>query len=67
LGENLLNRFAYQLTNQAMIIEQKDNLMDELLENMVSSLVIAGMMGIDLEQELGNLLNLLESVSAEAS
>ncbi|OLS25703.1 MAG: hypothetical protein HeimC2_17550 [Candidatus Heimdallarchaeota archaeon LC_2] len=67
LGENLLNRFAYQLSDQAVIAAQKDNIVDNLLENVVSSLAIAGMMGINLEAEISNLLNLLESVSAEAS
>ncbi len=67
LGENLLNRFAYQLSDQAVIAAQKDNIVDDLLENVVSSLAIAGMMGINLEAEISNLLNLLESVSAEAS
>ena len=67
LGENLLNRFAYQLSDQAVVAAQKDNIVDDLLENVVSSLAIAGMMGINLEAEISNLLNLLESVSAEAS
>lgn len=67
LGENLLNRFAYQLSDQAVIAAQKGDIVDDLLENVVSSLAIAGMMGINLEGEISNLLNLLESVSAEAS
>jgi hypothetical protein len=61
LGENLLNKFAYQLA------EQRESIMDDLLENIVTSLALAGMIGIDLETELANLLNLLESVSAEAA
>ncbi|MFV2014723.1 MAG: hypothetical protein ACC656_04805 [Candidatus Heimdallarchaeota archaeon] len=67
LGESLLNRFAYQLSDQAVIAAQKNDIVDDLLENVVSSLAIAGMMGINLEGEISNLLNLLESVSAEAS
>ena len=67
LGENLLNRFAYQLADQAAVAQQRDSIADDLLENMVSSLALAGMMGIDLEKELSTLLNLLEAVSAEAS
>ncbi len=67
VGEALLNKFAYQITNQAVLAEQRDALTDEIVENMVSSLVLAGMMGIDLESELTNLIGLLESVSAEAS
>ena len=67
IGENLLNKFSTQLMNQAVIAEQKENLVDELVENIVSSLVLAGMMGVNLESELTNLLSLLESVSAEAS
>ncbi len=67
LGENLLNKFAYQLTDQATLAEQRESIMDDLLENIVTSLALAGMIGIDLETELTNLLNLLESVSAEAA
>ncbi|MCY3411477.1 MAG: hypothetical protein INQ03_07595 [Candidatus Heimdallarchaeota archaeon] len=67
VGESLLNKFAYQITNQAVVAEQRENLTDEIVENMVSSLVLAGMIGIDLESELTNLIALLESVSAEAS
>lgn len=67
LGESLLNRFALQLTDQAVMAEQKDSITDEIIENLVSSMVLAGMIGIDLEYELNNLLGLLESVSAEAS
>ena len=40
---------------------------DEILENIVSSLALAGMIGINLEEELSSLLNLLEAVSGEAS
>jgi hypothetical protein len=67
LGESLLNKFAYQLSNQAFLAEQRDQMADEILENIVSSLALAGMMGLNLEQELSSLLNLLEAVSAEAS
>lgn len=67
LGESLLNRFAYQLADQAVFAQHKENIVDDLLENIISSLAIAGMMGINLEAEISNLLNLLESVSAEAS
>ena len=67
MGETLLNKFAYQLTSQAILAEQRDEIVDEIIENMVSSLVLAGMIGVDLEAELTNLISLLESVSAEAS
>lgn len=67
LGESLLNRFAFQLADQAVLAQQKENFVDEILENLVSSLALAGILGINLEHELSNLLNLLESVSAEAS
>ena len=67
LGESLLNKFAYQLSSQATLAEQREQVADEILENIISSLALAGMMGINLEQELSSLLNLLEAVSAEAS
>ena len=67
LGESLLNRFAFQLSDQAVMAEQHSSMPDDILENLVSSLALAGMLGVDLEKELANLLNLLEAVSAEAS
>ena len=67
IGESLLNKFSHQLMNQAVLAEQKETIADEIIENMVSSMVLAGMIGINLESELTNLLSLLESVSAEAS
>ena len=67
IGESLLNKFAYQISSQANIAEQKEKIADEILENIVSSLALAGMIGINLEEELSSLLNLLEAVSGEAS
>lgn len=67
LGEMMLNRFATQLSSQSVIAEQKENIQDEILENVVSSFALAGMLGIDLGKELQELISLLESVSAEAS
>ena len=36
IGESLLNKFAYQISSQANIAEQKEKIADEILENIVS-------------------------------
>jgi hypothetical protein len=67
LGEMMLNKFASQLSSQSVLAEQKENIQDEILENVVSSFALAGMLGIDLAKEIQELISLLESVTAEAS
>jgi hypothetical protein len=67
LGEMMLNRFATQITSQSLLAEQKEDIRDEILESVVSSFALAGILGIDLNRELNELIRLLESLSAEAS
>ncbi len=67
IGESLLNKFSDQLVKQAILAEQRETIADEIIENIVSSLVLAEMIGVDLQNELTNLISLLESVSSEAS
>lgn len=67
LGEMMLNRFANQLSTESILIEQKEDVINEILENVVSSFALAGMLGIDLGLQINELISLLESISAEAS
>ena len=67
LGEMMLNKFSSQLFAESMIAEQKSEIQEEILENVVSSFALAGLLGIDLNKELNDLIVILESVSAEAS
>ena len=67
IGEMLLDRFALQLIEATSVFQQEQASSEELLENLLAILAIAGLMGIDLEQQLDKVLNTMESVSGEAS
>jgi hypothetical protein len=67
LGEKMLNMFAGQMISDSMLAEQKENIKDELLETVMSSLALAGLLGIDLQKELLDAIALLEQVTAEGA
>jgi len=67
LGEKMLNMFAGQMINDSMLAEQKEDIKEELLETVMSSLALAGLLGIDLQKELLDAIALLEQVTAEAA
>ncbi len=67
IGESLLNRFASGISETAILAEQQENIQEELIENIISSFALAGMLGIDLEKNLAGLIDILDAVSAEAS
>ncbi|MHA1463338.1 MAG: hypothetical protein ACTSPM_09965 [Candidatus Heimdallarchaeota archaeon] len=67
LGERMLNMFAGQMISDSMMAEQKEDIKDELLENVMSSLALAGLLGIDLQRELLDAISLLEQVTAEGA
>ena len=67
IGEMMLDKFAIQLLDASKIIELQDGFEEELIENLLTVLALAGLTGIDLETQLNNLLTLLESVNSEAS
>ncbi len=67
IGEAMLNKFAGNISSAALLAEQNEHIQEEILENIISSFALAGMLGMDLEKDLENLLDLLEAVSAEAS
>jgi hypothetical protein len=67
LGEKMLNMFAGQMISDSMLAEQKEDIKEELLETVMSSLALAGLLGIDLQQELMDAISLLEQVTAEGA
>ena len=67
LGERMLNMFAGQMMSDSMLAEQKENIRDELLETVMSSLALAGLLGIDLQKDLLDAIALLEQVTAEGA
>jgi len=67
LGEKMLNMFAGQMIADSMMAEQKEDIKDELLETVMSSLALAGLLGIDLQEELIDAIALLEQVTAEGA
>jgi NTP pyrophosphatase (non-canonical NTP hydrolase) len=50
-----------------MLAEQKEDIKEELLETVMSSLALAGLLGIDLQRELMDAIALLEQVTAEGA
>jgi len=67
LGEKMLNMFAGQMISDSMLAEQKEDIQEELLETVMSSLALAGLLGIDLQRELLDAIALLEQVTAEGA
>jgi len=67
LGEKMLNMFAGQMISDSMLAEQKEDIKEELLETVMSSLALAGLLGIDLQRELMDAIALLEQVTAEGA
>ncbi|NHJ47138.1 MAG: hypothetical protein FK733_05050 [Asgard group archaeon] len=67
LGEKMLNMFAGQMITDSMLADQKEDIKDELLESVMSSLALAGLLGIDLQAELLDAIALLEQVTAEGA
>ncbi|TFF84631.1 hypothetical protein EU523_01475 [Candidatus Heimdallarchaeota archaeon] len=67
IGEKMLNMFAGQMVADSLLAEQKEDIKDELLENVMSSLALAGLLDIDLEKELMDAIALLEQVTAEGA
>ena len=65
LGEKMLNIFAGQMISDSLLAEQKEDIKEELLESVMSSLALAGLLGIDLQKELLDAIELLEQVTAE--
>ena len=64
LGEILLNRYSTKLSKLSLVAEQNGGVVDEILENIVSSFALAGILGLNLSKELNELIGVLESVSA---
>ena len=67
LGELMLDKFALQLVNSSVMIYQNQDFEEEIIENILTSLALAGILGIDIEKHLNHILEIMESVSSEAS
>ncbi len=67
IGQVLLDKFALQLVDATSFVQQNEGYIEELLENLLMVLAMAGIMGIDLENKLTKLLEVMESIYGEAS
>ena len=67
IGESVLDRYAAKLMQEANLAQATSEIMDELLENLVNTLALAGILGVDLEHQLNEMITVLESVSSEAA
>ncbi len=67
IGQVLLDKFALQLVDATSFVQQNESYMEELLENLLMVLAMAGIMGVDLENKLTKLLEVMESIYGEAS
>ena len=67
IGERMLNKFAGELSEETAALAQNEQLEEELLESLLNTLAIAGMLGIDLENKLQDILSMMDNVVAEAS
>ncbi len=67
IGERMLNKFAGELVEETSALAQKEQVEEELLESLLNTLAIAGMLGIDLEFKLREILAMMDNVVAEAS
>lgn len=67
LGEHLLNTFASQIIDDSIGLESDPTIEDELIESLLSTLALAGLLGIDLEQKLEEIFSLMEVVTADSA
>jgi hypothetical protein len=67
MGEKMLNAFASQILDDCEGLECDPTIEDELVESLLSTLALAGIVGIDLEKKLLEILGLMEIVTAECS
>ncbi|MHA1203634.1 MAG: hypothetical protein ACTSSL_01665 [Candidatus Heimdallarchaeaceae archaeon] len=67
IGERMLDAFANQIQNDVEGLESDPYIEDELVESLLSTLALAGLVGIDLESKLEEILSLMEIVTADSS
>ena len=67
LGERMLDAFAGQIATDCEGLESDPSLEDELVESLLSTLALAGIVGINLEKKLDEILGLMEIVTADSA
>jgi len=67
LGERMLNVFANQIMDDCVGLECDPAIEDELVESLLSTLALAGIVGIDLEGKIDEILGLMEIVTADSA
>lgn len=67
LGEQLLNTFASQIIDDSIGLESDPSIEEELIESLLSTLALAGLIGVNLEQKLDEIFSLMEVVTADSA
>ena len=67
IGERMLNAFANQIADDCEGLESDPTIEEELVESLLSTLALAGIVGIDLETKLNEVLSLMEIVTADSA
>jgi len=67
LGEHMLNAFATQIINDSVGLEYDPTIEEELVESLLSTLALAGLIGVDLETKLEEILTLMEIATADSA
>jgi len=67
MGEKMLNAFASQIMDDCEGLECDPTIEDELIESLLSTLALAGIVGVDLEKKLLEILGLMEIVTADSA
>ncbi|MHA1302640.1 MAG: hypothetical protein ACTSQE_03985 [Candidatus Heimdallarchaeaceae archaeon] len=67
IGERMLNAFAAQIQSDCEGLESDPHLEEELVESLLSTLALAGIVGINLERKLEEVLALMEIVTADSA
>jgi hypothetical protein len=67
MGEKMLNAFASQILDDCEGLECDPTIEDELIESLLSTLALAGIVGVDLERKLLEILGLMEIVTADSA
>lgn len=67
IGERMLDAFANQIMQDCEGLESDPSIEDELIESLLSTLALAGIVGVDLEKKLNEVLGLMEIVTADSA
>ncbi len=67
VGERMLDAFANQIQQDIEGLESDPHLEDELVESLLSTLALAGLIGVDLEKKMEEVLAMMEIVTADSA